>query len=509
MSTSSPAGGPRAGGPGGAGPGSSETTRRTVTPPRAAHAAGPPPGRSSWRTLVTLALLLWALGATVLALWLWRERSRLLAAAAPVVGVEAPLAEPPPDRRVLARASFGDLPGWTEDRHAEVLPALRRTCARFAFLGAAATLKPTELGGTVADWLGFCERATALERELGAGEGMAPGRRDQRVRALLEAELVPLQVRNHDRDIGLFTGYYEPLLRGSRRRDGVYRVPLYRKPNDLVAVDLGEFREALRGQRIAGRLAGDKLVPYADRTAIEEGALAGRGLELLWVDDPVDAFFLQIQGSGQVELESGARVRVGYDGQNGHPYFAIGRDLVERGAMTIEQVSMQSIAAWLRANPADAPAVTARNASFVFFRELSGDGPIGSQGVALTPERSLAIDTAFLPLGAPVWLDATHPPAEAAPAAPAAASGAAAGSAVPPSPAPATQNLPLRRLLVAQDTGGAIRGPVRGDVFWGAGERAEAIAGRMRSEGRLWVLVPRALAERLDPALFGDSDPHR
>jgi membrane-bound lytic murein transglycosylase A len=477
------------------GPRPDETTRRTVTPPlappRAAFARGPSPG-SRWRAFVTLLLLLWALGATAIALWLWRERP------SPAV-VEAPVAEPPPteplpDRRVLAPARFDDLPGWRDDSHAEVLPALRRTCARFTFLGSAATVRPAELGGKVADWLDFCQRATALERELAAG-GVPVEEHHARVRALFEAELQPFQVRNRDREVGLFTGYYEPLLRGSRRRGGDYQVPLYRRPADLVAVDLGEFREALRGQRIAGRLAGDRLVPYPDRTAIDGGALAGRRLELLWVDDAVDAFFLQIQGSGQVELEDGSRVRVGYDGQNGHPYFAIGRDLVERGALVMEEVSMQSIAAWLRANPQDAPAVTARNASYVFFRELQGEGPIGSQSVALTPERSLAVDTSFLPLGAPVWLDTTHPPAEIA------LSTSPSGEVLD---VPA-QNLPLplfRRLLIAQDTGGAIRGPVRGDVFWGAGERAEAIAGRMRSEGRLWVLLPRALASRLAPDLF-------
>ncbi|HUP22972.1 MAG TPA: murein transglycosylase A [Thermoanaerobaculia bacterium] len=500
------------------GPRPDETTRRTVTPPlappRAAFARGPSSG-SRWRAFVTLLLLLWALGATAFALWLWRERP------SPTV-VEAPVAEPPPteplpDRRVLAAARFEDLPGWHDDRHAEVLPALRRTCARFTFLGSSATVRPSELGGKVADWLDFCQRATALERELAAG-GVPVEEHHTRVRELLEAELQPFQVRNRDREVGLFTGYYEPLLRGSRRRGGDYQVPLYRRPADLVAVDLGEFREALRGQRIAGRLAGDRLVPYPDRTAIDDGALAGRRLELLWVDDAVDAFFLQIQGSGQVELEDGSRVRVGYDGQNGHPYFAIGRDLVERGALVLEEVSMQSIAAWLRANPRDAPAVTARNASYVFFRELQGEGPIGSQSVALTPERSLAVDTSFLPLGAPVWLDTTHPLAEVAPPDAAAVSPAGAGQGQDSSPHEISaqqtsaqqisaqeqaQNLPLfRRLLIAQDTGGAIRGPVRGDVFWGAGERAEAIAGRMRSEGRLWVLLPRALATRLAPDLF-------
>jgi membrane-bound lytic murein transglycosylase A len=450
----------------------------------------------------------------VFAVWAWWDRQSLVAATGGEVAVEPTPPEPPPDRRVLDAVAFDELPGWLEDRQEEALPALRRTCARFAFLGPTTAVVPAELGGTVADWLGFCERMVNLAHELDAATRGGTARADAsaRVRALLEAEMVPFRVRNRDREIGLFTGYYEPLLRGSRRRGGAYQVPLYRRPGDLVAVDLGDFREALRGQRIAGRLAGARLVPYADRAAIEDGAIAGRGLELFWVDDAVDAFFLQIQGSGQIELPDGSRVRVGYDGQNGHPYFAVGRELVERGEMTIEQVSMQSIAAWLRAHPEEAPAVTARNASFVFFRELQGDGPIGSQGVALTPERSLAVDTAFLPLGAPVWLDATHPSEEAAPpsvATVAAAEPAAATASGAADPAPAVERaeeVAFRRLLVAQDTGGAIRGPVRGDVFWGAGERAATIAGRMRSEGRLWLLLPRALAERLDPSLFEDAE---
>jgi membrane-bound lytic murein transglycosylase A len=274
---------------------------------------------------------------------------------------------------------------------------------------------------------------------------------------------------NRGEPVGLFTGYYEPTLHGSRTGGATFPVPLYLRPPELVEVELGRFRPDLEGKRIAGEVRDGALVPYHDRGAIEEGALAGRDLELLWVDDAVDAFFLQIQGSGLVELREGGTVRVGYAAQNGHPYYAIGRELVARGAMALDQVSMQSIAEWLRAHPAEAVDVMRTNASFVFFRELDEEGPLGSMGVVLTPERSLAIDPMYLPMGAPLWLETTLP--------------AAAGEAAPP----------LRRLVVAQDTGGAIRGPVRGDVFWGPGERAAELAGRMRQEGRLWLLLPRSV----------------
>jgi len=208
------------------------------------------------------------------------------------------------------------------------------------------------------------------------------------------------------------------------------------------------------------------LKPYEDRKAIVEGALDPRNLEIVWVDDPVDAFFLQIQGSGRVTLEDGRVMRLGYAGQNGHPYVAIGRELIARGALTRETVSMQSIRAWLAANPAEAAALMNANPSYVFFRELPGDGPVGAQGAALTPLRSLAVDRRFVPLGTPVWLDAEHPD-------------------------PGTAR--LRRLVVAQDVGGAIRGPVRGDLFWGHGDAAADLAGRMKSPGRYYLLLPKGL----------------
>ncbi|HEX2162830.1 MAG TPA: MltA domain-containing protein, partial [Thermoanaerobaculia bacterium] len=315
--------------------------------------------------------------------------------------------------------------------------------------------------GTVADW-----------REVCAAASVPPGA--AAARAFFAERFLPVAATDRGDAVGLFTGYYEPTLHGSRRRHGDFTVPLYTRPPELVEVDLGAFRDELSGQRLAGRVADDRLVPFADRAAIEEGALDGRGLELVWVDDPVDAFFLHVQGSGQVVLEDGATLRVGYAAQNGHPYVAIGRVLVERGAMALDEVSMQSLRAWLEAHPEEAAEVMAANPSYVFFRRLGGEGPLGAQGVALTPGRSLAVDRSFHALGVPVWL---------------------AGSA--PSPAPGEPDRPLRRLLVAQDTGGAIRGPVRGDVFWGPGDEAAEIAGRMKHPGRMWLLLPRELAARV------------
>ena len=369
------------------------------------------------------------------------------------------LPEPLPDERVLRRASFDDLPGWSTDAVGQALPAWRRTCTRYRFLAPDREVRPAELGGTIADWFKVC-RATPESND------------DDAARRFFETEFAVLQVFNRKQPRGLFTGYYEPLLFGSRTRSARYSTPLYRHPGDMISIDLGEFRDDLEGRRVAGRLSGRKLLPYWDRGQIRGGALGGRGLELLWVDDAVDAFFLQIQGSGQVELAGGGRTRVGYAGQNGHAYYAIGRELIERGALTRENVSLQTIRAWLEANPDEAEAVMATNRSFVFFREIRGEGPIGSQGVALTPERSLAVDRRFLPLGAPVFLSAEHPSEDG------------------------EETEVLQRLLIAQDTGGAIRGPVRGDVFWGAGKRAEEIAGRMKHEGELYLLLPQELAER-------------
>ncbi len=419
-----------------------------------------------WRRLALVFLCLLT-ATSAIAFWALRELTR--PDSVQVSEVPWPPVPPPPvvDLRVLEPAAFSELPGWSEDDVTAALPPFLASCRRMARRGGKAAVKPQEIGGTVDDWRGAC---TAAEAVTGSSETI--------IRTFFEASFDLFAVSNHGQPRGLFTGYYEPTLHGSRIRQAPYLFPLYRRPKDIVQVDLGSFREDLRGRRIAGRLRGNRLEPYPDRNAIDGGAVAGRGLELLWVDDPVDAFFLHIQGSGRVELAQGGFERVGYAGQNGHPYVAIGRELVARGAMELSEVSMQSLRSWLEAHPEEGREVMAANPSYVFFRHLEGSGPVGSQGVVLTPGRSLAVDRTFLPLGAPLWLDATMPTLATG------AEGQELG------------DEPLRRLFIAQDTGGAIRGPVRGDIFWGPGEAAAQRAGRMKHPGRMWILLPKGLVRK-------------
>ena len=369
--------------------------------------------------------------------------------------------QPEPDRLVLRPVQFRDLPGWEADDHSAALQALQRSCAALEERADDSPLDIAPLGGRVGDWRAVCADAYGVEDA-------------SRARAFFESRFTPYEARNNRQAEGLFTGYFEPELRGALRADGRYRVPLYRRPQDLVSVDLGQFRSELAGERIAGRVADGALAPYATRAEIDTGALAEKGLELAWVDDPVDAFFLHIQGSGRIVFEDGTKRRVAYAGTNGHNYFSIGRRLVDLGALSREDVSMQTIRDWLAANPDRAPEVMRENASYVFFRWLeeaeATDGPVGAQGVTLIAGRSLAVDRRFVPMTVPIWL------------------GGAA-----PHPDPTKEDRPLRRLMVAQDTGSAIRGPVRGDVYWGTGDAAGAVAGRMKHTGRYWLLLPHGL----------------
>ena len=354
---------------------------------------------------------------------------------------------------VLKAVEFSALPGWGGDNLSEFLPALQNTCARLAKKDWSVSIGTLEQAGTAGDWQRICG-------------GLAEQQDNASLKSYIEKNLMPYEASAAGKAEGLFTGYYEAGLNGSRTKQGPYTIPLYARPDDLVMVDLGEFREELKGQRIAGRVQGGNLKPYEDRAAIVAGQWPHNDKALVWVDDAVDAFFVQIQGSGVVQLDDGGVLRIGYAGQNGHVYYAIGRELIKRGELTKDNVSMQAIESWLAAHPEQADEIMNTNRSYVFFQEIQGGGgPLGGENVALTPGRSLAIDRSKIPYGIPVWVAIDEP-------------------------APGAGN--LRRLMMAQDTGGAIRGAVRGDVFWGYGEKAEAMAGPMKSQGRYWLLLPRA-----------------
>lgn len=384
---------------------------------------------------------------------------------------DAPAEMPVPPMR-LEPASLADLPGWDDDTDPRpALDAYARSCEQLVERPADQPMLPdSEFYGTVQDWLASCRRALVIRDTATAEEA----------RLFFRLSFQPYRVYDAEDDKGLFTGYFEPELQGSMLPDSQYAVPLYRTPDDLIRVDLGRFVDELDGRTIRGRVEESELVPYYSRAEIAAGVLEGRGLELLWVNDRVDKFFLQIQGSGRVLLQDSSVVRVGYEAQNGLPYRAIGRDLIEIGALTRENVSLQTIRQWLAENPERAGEIMERNPSYVFFRTLdqlsADDGPVGAQGVPITAERSIAVDRRFIPLGIPLWLDTEAPTPD----------GKGMES--------------FQRVMIAQDTGGAIRGSIRGDVFWGPGDRAREIAGRMKSQGRYYVLLPRSLEPNLSQA---------
>ncbi len=385
-------------------------------------------------------------------------------AAAALIACEKKPPPPPAPPLSLSEVAFADLPGWSEDDVGAALPALARSCARLArhpdgrkIAGAVSG----QVGGTVADWRAPC---AALDAALGDGQG---GGLDD-ARRWIETWFVPFRMAAPENDTGLVTGYYEAELRGALFPGGAYTAPIYVRPDDLVTADLGAFAEDLAGKTIVGQVAKGRLQPYPARDAIEAGLLLGRGLELLWADDPVDVFFLHIQGSGKVRFPDGSERRIGYAMSNGKRFTGIGRLLLDAGKISGGQASMQGIRDWLRANPEEGRTFMERNARYIFFRWIEGDGPIGAEGVALTAMRSIAVDPRFVPYGLPVFLDTTWP----------------------------AEDRPLRQLMIAQDTGAAIKGPLRADFFWGSGEPALEHAGRMKRQGRFYLLLPKTVAAR-------------
>jgi len=367
----------------------------------------------------------------------------LVAACAPALKPLPPKTEP---GLALKPVSFNDLPGWKDGNQGAALGPLLKTCPLL------------NSGKSARDWRAVCDTAGRLERG------------DTAARQFFETRFTPhLATSKNGKDDGLFTGYFEATLRGSLKRSKRYWVPVYGPPQDLVSANLGDFDPEWKGRQIAGRIEGGRLRPYDSRARIDAGALDGRGLEVVWADDPVDVFFLHVQGSGRVIMDDGRTLRLGFAGRNGHAYKSIGYELVKMGVMEKDRVSMRSIRAWIKANPERGRALMASNPSYIFFRTLkhaTDEGPVGSAGVALTPGRSLAVDRRFIPLGQPLWLDTTDPLDAAK---------------------------PLRRMVIAQDTGAAIRGAVRGDLFWGFGETAARRAGAMKSRGRYYLLLPKGV----------------
>ena len=343
--------------------------------------------------------------------------------------------KPPPETAQYLEYAFDALPGWPSAGLERSLRAFLAGCPRPGALAQA------------------CARAAAV-----------PPDDAQAARVFFETNFMPYAiVSTAGPDSGLITGYYEPIIEGSRTQSNQHRYPIFGVPEDLIVIDLAAVNPDVRNMRLRGRVEGRRVVPYFSRAEIDSRSLSAP--VIAWASDPVELFFLQVQGSGQVRLENGERIRVGFADQNGHPYRSLGRYLIDRGELPLEQTSMQGIKAWAAANPAKLQEALNSNPSYVFFRELAvtGEGPPGALGVPLSAEYSLAVDRRFVPLGAPVYLASTYPLSEER----------------------------LERMMAAQDTGGAIRGVVRADFYWGTGPEAGMMAGRMRQQGRMWLMWPR------------------
>ena len=345
-----------------------------------------------------------------------------------------------PDYSLLKPADWQELEAITKDDVTKAWPAWKLGCASLK-------VKPA--------WQAVCNEADKLDN---------PSKKE--IVEYFKNNFAVYRTTNLDgSSTGMITGYYEPVIKGSRTKNDKFRFPLYMRPDDLITVELASLFPELANKRVRGRVVGTKLIPYYNRGEIEADNSPLQGREFVWVDDQIDLFFLQIQGSGMVHLDNGEKMHVGYADQNGQAYQSIGRLLIEKGELTADKASMQGIKDWARSNPNKLRDLLNANPSYVFFRELPAGlpGPIGALGAPILAERVVAIDPRFVPLGAPIFLSTNLP----------------------------NSNKPLNRLMMAQDTGGAIKGGVRADFFWGAGDAAGKSAGSMKQQGKIWVLLPK------------------
>lgn len=355
---------------------------------------------------------------------------------------------------------WGALPGWANDDLQHVWKGFINNCKGLMRPVSGSLVMPARAAPRA--WQPVCLAAH--------NSGIRPDSNDtQRIRQFLEAHLQPWRLLDANGKIAknTVTGYYEPLIRASKRQHGPYQWPLYAVPNDLLTIDLGGLYPELAGKRIRGKIVdGNRVVPYDTRGEITANP-ARQPKVLVWADDPVEAFFLQIQGSGRAVLDTGAAVRLAYGDHNGHPYSSIGKWLADQGELPLAQTSMQNIKKWAKENPHRVHEMLNVNKAMVFFNEETITdpllGPKGAYGIPLIAERAVAVDPTFVPLGAPVYLATTYP---------------------------GTQQ-PLRKLVFAQDTGAAIKGAARTDFYWGTGDQAGAQAGKMKQTGEMWVLWPK------------------
>lgn len=366
------------------------------------------------------------------------------------------------DHLQLVKSHFHQLPGWQQDDQRQALSTFQRSCTQILTLPPQAPFGEQPGMGQVQDWQAACQAAAKIKHPD-----------IENARRFFENRFDPYQVKNHFNAKGLFTGYYLPLLQGSTVETPLYSIPIYGPPRDLVRVDLGLFKPELAGKSIVGRVQDRTLVPYFSRAEIMRGALQQKAPVLLWTNDLIKLFFAQIQGSAMVALPNHQFQLIGFADENGLPYTPIGKVLVTQKAIAKDAVSMTAIQKWLRKNPDQINAVLNQDASYIFFKLLPTTSPLGTQGVPLTPQRSMAVDQHFIPLGAPLWL-VTKIPQHSINA----------------------PSVDYRRLFIAQDTGGAIKGIIRGDIYFGPGQEAEFMAGNMNQKGSYWILLPKQVSRK-------------
>ncbi len=363
----------------------------------------------------------------------------------------------PPSQLVLAKTSFANLNGWQRDNQIHALRALQKSCVIIKKRKSQASFyKKISQAGSVADWQGVCSAIDSVDKSDVS-----------RVREFFESQFEPYHVYNNGNPKGLFTGYYLPTLNCRYKKSRHYRVPVHAIPADWVKINLGMFDERLRGRTFVGQVKDRTIYRYPERKNILKGKIAKNSKIIVWCDDKVDVAFAQIQGSAIVKLPNKKKFLIGYEGSNGRSYTSLGKVLIKRGELTPQNNSMQAIRRWCLRHPKKVDDFLNQNASYVFFRVLATNAPLGAEQTPLTSGRSLAVDRRYIPYGVPVWLDTVYPDEKS------------------------HEPLPLQRLFIAQDTGGAIKGVVRGDVYWGGDGRAASIAGNMKSQGEYWLLLPK------------------